>query len=731
MEIPSQAGLRAALDTLEHELKRGAGAPAAELAALSPSVIHCMRVSGQAQPLRRLATLLDLAGDLKAAIALLRTAMETLPGDIQTTLMLSDALAAENDFAAALQVLSAGLAQQPPNLRCVRKAVRLYQRLNRYDDALKLARDLVDCDPAQVGLFITVLVAAGHRQEALCRAREVLATQPEDVLLIHVCYKALLKFDAEETELARARAWLLVRAEASGNGHLWRAQLLERDHDPEAVDAEIEAGLAASPENPALLRKRAEHVLDRGYWGRDARLLTEARSVAPAFSPLSEGIANAESLLRSYGGSLDAAAREAEKFAEITSPECVFARVARDTPPPDRPESRSGLVMIGGSLGGYGAERILASTFRLFAAQQRFEWTKFYIADFGKATSEEFYGPLLDIPDSEVVLLNGACRSVPPLAWIRGNQALPATRILQQLKRDRPAVVHASLEPLNVFAGLAAALAGVPRIVLHTHNMRPTALHIRNASRLKGCYQALLARPEVVLAGCAQACIDDYVDWLELGSAAKTRVVYNGYEFDDIISADAGRRAALRAEYGIAPDTVVIGTAIRLTEVKQPLLWVDAAAGILEQRPDCRFVMFGDGDLRLEVEERIRAKGLLPYFTLPGRATDLYRRLALLDLFMLSSRTEGLPNALIEAQAAGAPVVAFDVGGVAETMLPGETGLLVKEQSARALAATVLHAIADRKWQLRAAALGPDYVRKTFSLEKMFVTLSSIFCEGR
>lgn len=731
MEILSQAGLRAALDKLEHDLKQGTRAPASELAALAPSAIHWTRLSGQAQPLRRLAALLGSLGELQAAIALLRTGIEIMPGDVQTASMLSDALAAENNLAGALEVLSAVLAQQPPNLRCIRKAVRLYQRLNRFDDALRLARNLVECDRTQVGVLITALVAAGHGEEALSRAREVLTTQPEDVPLIHTCYKALAKFGTEEAELAQVRACLLARADASGSGHLWRAQLLERDRDPEAAEAEIEAGLAASPENPALLKKRAEHVLERGYWGRDAKLLIAARSVAPAFSQLSEGIANADSWLRSYGGSLESVACDPEKFAEIKTPESVFANVVRDAPPPDRSETRSGLVMVGGSLGGYGAERILASTFRLLAAQRRFEWIKFYISDFGKTTSEEFYRPLIGIPGSEVVILNEPCRPEPPLSWIWGNQTLPAARIHQQLKRDRPAVVHASLEPLNVFAGLAALLAGVPRIVLHTHNMRPTALHIKNASRLKGCYQALLARPEVVLAGCAQTCIDDYIDWLELKDAAKTRVVYNGYEFDDIVPADADRRAALRAEYGIAPEAVVIGTAIRLTDVKQPLLWVDAAAGILELRPDCRFVMFGDGDLRLEVEERIRGKGLQPYFTLPGRVTDLYGRLALLDLFMLSSRTEGLPNALIEAQAAGVPVVAFDVGGVAETMLPGETGLLVKEQSASALAATVLHALADREWRARAAALGPELVHKTFSLEKMIVTLSSIFCAGR
>jgi glycosyltransferase involved in cell wall biosynthesis len=158
---------------------------------------------------------------------------------------------------------------------------------------------------------------------------------------------------------------------------------------------------------------------------------------------------------------------------------------------------------------------------------------------------------------------------------------------------------------------------------------------------------------------------------------------------------------------------------------------VDAAAEIAAQRPDCRFIMFGDGDMRQRVEQRIREKGLTSYFTLPGRITDLYKRLPLLDLFMLSSRTEGLPNSLIEAQAAGVPVVAFDVGGVVETMVPGTTGLLVREHTVNALASAALGATADGEWRANAGKSGAEFVRSAFGLEKMIVTLFGIFSGNR
>jgi len=727
MAVVSHRGLRTALEKLEQDLSAGAAVSEERLAELSADTIYWAGIARQTKHLRRLAALLTEIGDVPAAVELLRAGTDAAPGDVQVALLYSDAITLENDFPGALRALSPAIMQQPPHTRCAKKAIRLHLKLGQFDAAITLARDLVDQSSENEGVLINTLAAADRQEEALSRAREVLASDTGELPLIYACCRALQKIGADAVEINAVRDRLLSRAGEQGAAHLWRAQLLERDGDLDGADAEIESALATAPDDTALLKRSAEIVLERGYWGRDAEKLKRARSAAPLFSQLAEGIANADSLLRSFGGSLDDAAREPGKFADIKSPESVFERVVRECPPPDDSGARSGVAMVAGSLGGYGAERILANTFRLLATERRFDRIKFYISDFGKQTSKDFYLPLKDIPGSDVVLLDGPGRIGAPFAWLWGNQAVPAARIFEQLKRDRPAVVHASLEPLNVFAGLAAVAAGVPRIILHTHNMRPTDLHIRGAARFKGCYQALLTRPEVFLAGCARACIDDYIDWLELKDSSKTFVVHNGYEFDKIAPADTERRTALRAEYGIAPGTFVIGTAIRLTDTKQPLLWVDAAAGIVEQRPDCRFIMFGDGDMRVRVEQRIREKGLATHFTLPGRVTNLYERLPLLDLFVLSSRTEGLPNSLIEAQAAGVPVVAFDVGGVAETMIPGETGLLVNEHTPGGLAGAVLAALADPEWRGHAAVAGANFVRSAFSLDRMIVTLSGIF----
>ncbi len=103
----------------------------------------------------------------------------------------------------------------------------------------------------------------------------------------------------------------------------------------------------------------------------------------------------------------------------------------------------------------------------------------------------------------------------------------------------------------------------------------------------------------------------------------------------------------------------------------------------------------------------------------------------MLDVFLLSSFSEALPNVLIEAQAAGVPVVSHDVGGIAETMIHGKTGILVEEDSAAALAHAVLSVIDNPKWHAAAVAAGTKFVRERFDTDRMVDTLAEILLGTR
>ncbi len=90
-----------------------------------------------------------------------------------------------------------------------------------------------------------------------------------------------------------------------------------------------------------------------------------------------------------------------------------------------------------------------------------------------------------------------------------------------------------------------------------------------------------------------------------------------------------------------------------------------------------------------------------------------------MDAVMLTSRHEGLPNVLLEAQSLGVPVVAPDVGGIGETVVPGVTGWAVRDADAPALADRVLHCLSDKAWAARAQAEGPGFVQRRFGMTTM------------
>jgi glycosyltransferase involved in cell wall biosynthesis len=139
----------------------------------------------------------------------------------------------------------------------------------------------------------------------------------------------------------------------------------------------------------------------------------------------------------------------------------------------------------------------------------------------------------------------------------------------------------------------------------------------------------------------------------------------------------------------------VVGTVTRLCRQKDPETLLRAARLMVELRPDARLVVVGDGPLRGEVERRVEELGLGGHVVLLGRRSDVDRLLPAFDAFVLSSRWEGLPRVVVEAMAAGVPVVSTDVGGIAEAVEDQVSGLLVPSGDHVALGNAVVRVLGD------------------------------------
>jgi glycosyltransferase involved in cell wall biosynthesis len=204
--------------------------------------------------------------------------------------------------------------------------------------------------------------------------------------------------------------------------------------------------------------------------------------------------------------------------------------------------------------------------------------------------------------------------------------------------------------------------------------------------------------------------------------AARVHVVHAGIEMDDLVS--------LPRPDGTAPPT--IGVVARMVPVKDLGLLLDAAALVAREVPHARLVMVGDGPERAALERRAAEPDLSGRVSFLGHVTPARPLLAGFDVLALSSESEGLPISVLEAMAAGVPVVATAVGGLPEALQDGVSGFLVQRTgdraaSAAALAARLTAVLSDAALRARMGKAGKRRVMEDFSSEAAARSMIAIY----
>ncbi len=262
---------------------------------------------------------------------------------------------------------------------------------------------------------------------------------------------------------------------------------------------------------------------------------------------------------------------------------------------------------------------------------------------------------------------------------------------------------------------LAARLVGVQRSVVtfHTPEHKPRdSLRGRLLRRL-----AWRTRPWVIFTseedrrtGLGVAPVDP----------ARAAVVSFGIDTDRFSPAAAGAGVRAAGER-------LVGTVGLLRRQKRHDLLVAAAKAVVAEEPDVRFVVAGEGELRGELEELVRAAGLGGRFLLLGQRADVPGLLTELDVFVLSSDFEGMCLAVAEAMAAERPVVATAVGGVRQSVVSGETGILVEPGDPDALAAGILQLLRDRERSREMGRAGRRRALELYALDRMVAQTAEVY----
>jgi glycosyltransferase involved in cell wall biosynthesis len=293
-------------------------------------------------------------------------------------------------------------------------------------------------------------------------------------------------------------------------------------------------------------------------------------------------------------------------------------------------------------------------------------------------------------------------------------------RFFRSLRRTirefHPDLIHTWLYSANFWGRLAGRSLGLRRLIASERSIStPYPLGARVAERLLRC---------TTWTANSQACAQRVRGFLGV-PAHRMNVLYNAVELPDRnVQAD---RIEVRKELGLGPEQRLVLMVGRLTGLKDYPTLFRAARRVCDGEPRVTFLCAGHGELETALRQELARRTLTDRVRLLGLRQDIPRLLSAADVFCLSSRFEGFPNAVAEAMAAGLPVICTRFEGVGEVVQDGGTGLLVGVGDDEALARKVLELLADTGARERLGRSAREWVRENLSWDRLLRQMDELY----
>jgi len=289
------------------------------------------------------------------------------------------------------------------------------------------------------------------------------------------------------------------------------------------------------------------------------------------------------------------------------------------------------------------------------------------------------------------------------------------------LRRRRPDIVHSYLPAANVIGPVAARLAGVPRVIVSKRAMAGYKAAYPLLRRVEPLGNRLA---DVILVNSDAVRRD--VERTERHWEGKFRKIYNGVARIEPWAPD--EVMAFRRREGIPADALVVLCVSNFYPYKGHEELVEVASRIVPDFQNVIFLMIGRDSGTMEATRaRVLERGIDGSVRFVGSRTDVPDLLRASDLFVHPSREEGFSNAILEAMAAGLPVVACDVGGNPEAVVDGETGRLVPPRDPEQFSAAVVELITDESKRKTFGEAGLRRAAERFSLDRMVGEMESLY----
>ncbi|ULA61354.1 MAG: Glycosyl transferase, group 1 [Nitrospira sp.] len=294
-----------------------------------------------------------------------------------------------------------------------------------------------------------------------------------------------------------------------------------------------------------------------------------------------------------------------------------------------------------------------------------------------------------------------------------------ALQFKRLLRQERVDLIHAHEFDANVQGTFVAAISGIPLVAtVHGKN------YFWERFRRRLAYRWVSRRATMV--AVSQNLKQFIVEKVGV-SPERIKVLYNGVDASpryDRVDVDDCKK-----ELGLPENHQIVGVVGNLYPVKGHQYLIDGLPAILAKCPNTSFVFAGRGELEAALKAQVRRLGIETNVFFLGLRQDIPRILAMLDVFVLPSLSEGLSMAILEAMSAGKPVIATQVGGNPELVLNGETGFLVPPRDSQALASSVVTLLTNRQQAAQYAERGKRRAEGQFSLRTMVCAYQSLYDE--
>jgi len=292
-----------------------------------------------------------------------------------------------------------------------------------------------------------------------------------------------------------------------------------------------------------------------------------------------------------------------------------------------------------------------------------------------------------------------------------------AFRLRKYLTENKINVLHTHNYKADVIGALAARMGGIP-IVATAHGFTDMTASVSFYEKLDRLFLRMFFDRVVTVTD----------KMLPALTPRRKRVIPNGIN-TDFFNTNIETRDAFRRKYNIREDDMLVGTIGRLSKEKDQIMFLEALEPLMRDEARLKIIIVGSGPKEMELKEFVTAKGLSDRVVFTGIIKDVGPVYMALDVFVLSSLTEGVPLTVLEAMASGLPVVATKVGGIPQMIEDGRNGLLIEPRNREALREKIGQLLKDPSRRKSLGASGQAFVRENYSLESMCEAYKKVYDE--